>query len=75
MSSEPVPFQPQDIERRREIVYGTPGTTIYKDGRPVLWIPDDFGSVTKNLSRGDLEQLMVELKRYLGSGASDDKES
>lgn len=48
MPAEPTPLGPK-VERRREILYGTPGIIIYKDGRPVLWIPDDFGSLTKNL--------------------------
>jgi len=50
MSVEPIPFEPQEVERRREILYGTPGTVIYRNWNPVLWIPDDFGSLTKNLS-------------------------
>ena len=60
------------IERRREILYGTPGTVIYRDGRPVLWIPDDFGTLTKELSYKDLEALQKELKKYLESGSSDE---
>lgn len=62
MSVEPVPFEPREVERRREILYGTPGTTIYRGGNPVLWIPDDFGSLTESLSYQELEKLMVELK-------------
>jgi hypothetical protein len=64
MSIEPTPFKPK-VERRREILYGTPGTTIYKNDKPVLWIPDDFGSLTKNLQPKDLEALLTELKKYL----------
>jgi len=64
---EPAPFGPK-VERRREIVYGTPGTVIYKGGKPVLWIPDDFGSLTKNLAYKDLEALQRELKKYLQGG-------
>ena len=64
MSIEPTPFKPK-VERRREILYGTPGTTIYKNGKPVLWVPDDFGSLTKNLQPKDLEALLTELKKYL----------
>ena len=71
MSTEPTPFKPK-IERRREILYGTPGIVIYRDGRPVLWVPDKFGSVTKNLSHRDLEALQKELKKYLQSGSSDE---
>jgi hypothetical protein len=59
------------IERRREILYGTPGTVIYRDGRPVLWIPDEFGKLTKELSYKDLEALQKELKKYLKSETSD----
>ena len=61
-----------NIERRREILYGTPGTVIYSDGRPVLWIPDDFGTVTRDLSYKDLEALNKELKKYLKSDSSDE---
>lgn len=70
MSFEPTPFEPR-IERRREILYGTPGTAIYRNGRPVLWVPDDFGSLTKNLSYKDLEALQKELKKYLHSASRD----
>ena len=66
---EPNPFEPK-IEGRREILYGTPGIVIYRDGRPVLWIPDDFGSLTKNLSYKDLEALQKELRKYLQSSSS-----
>jgi len=58
------PFEPK-IERRREILYGTPGIVIYRDGRPVLWVPDDFGSLTRDLSYKDLETLQKELRKYL----------
>ena len=63
---EPTPFEPK-IERRREILYGTPGTVIYRDGKPVLWVPDDFGSLTRDLSYKDLEALQKEFKKYLQS--------
>lgn len=53
------------IERHREILYGTPGVVIYRDGRPVLWVPDDLGSLTRDLSYGDLEALQKELRKYL----------
>jgi hypothetical protein len=62
-----------NIERRREILYGTPGTVIYRDGRPVLWIPDSFGKITRELSYKDLEALQRELIKYLKSGNSDEK--
>jgi hypothetical protein len=65
------PFGP-NIERRREILYGTPGTVIYRDGRPVLWIPDNFGTVNKELSYRDLEALQRELMKYLKSDSSDE---
>jgi hypothetical protein len=58
------------IERRREILYGTPGIVVYRDGQPVLWVPDNIGSVTKELSNRDLEALQKELKKYL-QGDSD----
>ena len=61
---EPLPFKPK-VERRREIVYGTPGVVIYKNGRPFLWVPDNFGKITKNLSAKDLAALYWELKQYL----------
>jgi hypothetical protein len=59
-------FKPK-IERRREILYGTPGVVIYRDGRPVLWVPDDLGSLTRDLSYQDLEALQKELRKYLQS--------
>jgi len=62
------PFEPK-IERRREILYGTPGIVIYRDGRPVLWVPDDFGSLTRDLSYKDLEALQEELRKYLQSAS------
>jgi len=74
MSIEPPPFEPK-VERRREILYGTPGTIICKDDKPVLWLPDDFGSLTKNLSPKDLEALLKELKKYLGSPSPDGRVS
>ena len=74
MSIEPIPFKPK-LERRREILYGTPGTIIYKDDKPVLWIPDDFGSLTKNLPPKDLEALLKELKKYLESSSPDGRVS
>ena len=61
---EPNPFEPK-IERHREILYGTPGIVIYRDGKPVLWVPDDFGSLTRDLSCKDLEALQEELRKYL----------
>ena len=64
MSAEPNPLESK-IERRREILYGTPGVVIYRDGKPVLWIPDNLGSLTKNLSYKELEVLKKELKKYL----------
>ena len=70
MPAEPTPLGPK-VERRREILYGTPGIIIYKDGRPVLWIPDDFGSLTKNLPPEDLKALWQELTRYLESPSPD----
>jgi hypothetical protein len=66
MPAEPMPAESK-VERRREILYGTPGTIIYKDNRPVLWIQDDFGSLTKNLPSKDLKALWKELIKYLGS--------
>lgn len=74
MSDEPIPFEPK-VERRREILYGTPGTVIYKDNKPVLWVPDDFGSLAKNLSSKDLEALSKELKKYLASPSPDGRVS
>jgi hypothetical protein len=67
----PTPSKP-NIERRREILYGTPGTVIYSDGRPVLWIPDDFGTLTRELSYKDLEALNKELRKYLKSDSPDE---
>jgi len=67
MPDEQIPSEPRDVEHRREILYGTPGTTIYRDGRPVLWVPDDFGALTRNLPSRDLEALLKELKKYLAS--------
>jgi len=64
----PTPFESK-IERRREILYGTPGIVIYRDGRPVLWVPDDFGSLTRDLSYKDLEALQKELRKYLQSAS------
>ncbi len=66
---KPTPFEPK-IERRREILYGTPGIVIYRDGRPVLWVPDDFGSLNRDLSYKDLEALQRELRKYLQSSSS-----
>ena len=65
---EPNTFEPK-IERRREILYGTPGIVIYRDGKPVLWLPDDFGSLTRDLSYKDLEALQEELRKYLQSSS------
>lgn len=70
MPIEPNSFEPR-IERRREILYGTPGIVIYRDGRPVLWVPDNIGSLTKDLSYKDLEALQKELKKYLQSTSPD----
>ena len=70
MTMDSTPFG-RNIERRREILYGTPGTVIYRGGRPVLWIPDDFGTITKELSYKDLEALQRELTKYLKSDSSD----
>jgi hypothetical protein len=61
------------FERHREILYGTPGTVIYQDGRPVLWIPDDFGTLTRKLPHKDLEALHKELMKYLKSDSSDEQ--
>jgi len=70
MPAEPMPLESK-VERRQEILYGTPGIIIYKDNRPVLWIPDDFGSLTKNLPLEDLKALWKELIKYLGSPSPD----
>ena len=72
MSVEPNPFEPK-IKRRREVLYGTPGIAIYRDGRPVLWAPDNLGSLTKNLSYKELEALNKELKKYLQSSSPDER--
>jgi hypothetical protein len=64
------PYRPK-IERRREILYGTPGIVVYRDGRPVLWVPDNIGSITKELSYRDLEALQKELKKYLQADSDD----
>jgi hypothetical protein len=61
---EPLPFKPK-VERRREIVYGTPGVVIYKNDKPFLWVPDNFSKITKNLSAKNLAALYRELKKYL----------
>lgn len=74
MPAEPMPFEPK-VERRREILYGTPGTVIYQNNKPVLWVPDDFGSLTKNLSPKDLEALLKELRKYLASSSPDGRVS
>ena len=70
MPAEPMPLEPK-VECQREILYGTPDTIIYKDNRPVLCIPDDFGSLTKNLPPEDLKALWKELTKYLGSPSPD----
>lgn len=62
-----------NVERRREILYGTPGTVIYRDGRPVLWVPDNFGEITRDVTYKDLEALQKELKKYFGSADPDEK--
>jgi len=74
MSFEQNPFEPK-IERRREILYGTPGVVIYRDGRPVLWVPDDLGSLTRDLSYKDLEALQKELSKYFRSESPDNNDS
>ena len=66
MPLEPISPEPQKIERKREIVYGSPGVTIYRNGRRILWIPDDFGTVTRDLPLKELKALHTELKHYLG---------
>jgi hypothetical protein len=70
MSMERIPYEPK-IERHHEILYGTPGVVIYRDGSPVLWVPDNFGSITRNLSYKDLEALQKELSKYLQSASPD----
>jgi len=67
---ERIPYEPK-IERRREILYGTPGIVIYRDDRPVLWVPDNIGSITRSLSYKDLEALQKELKKYLQATSPD----
>jgi len=67
-----MPIEPK-IERRREILYGTPGIVVYRDGKPILWIPDDFGSLTRNLSYKDLEALLKEFRKYLEPSSTEDK--
>ena len=62
----------RNIERRREILYGTPGTMIYRDGKPILWIPDNFGTITRELSQKDIEAIQRELMKYLKSENSDE---
>ncbi|HEY33399.1 MAG TPA: hypothetical protein G4O10_09900 [Dehalococcoidia bacterium] len=71
MSFEEGTSEPK-IEHRREILYGTPGLVIYRDGKPVLWVPDDFGSQTRDLSYKDLEALQKELRRYFEPESRDD---
>ena len=75
MAVEPIPPEPKNIERRREILYGTPGVTIYQNGQRVLWIPDNFGKLTGNLPSRQLETLFSELKNYLGISASNNKDN
>ena len=70
MSFEQIPFEP-NIEQKREILYGTPGVMIYRDGRPVLWVPDDFGSQVRDLSYKDIEALQRELRKYFRSDSQD----
>ena len=64
-------MQSDGLERRHEILYGSPGTAVYSDGRLILWIPEDFGSLTKKLPKKELEALSRELKKYLEPQASD----
>lgn len=61
---EPNPFDLK-IERRRENMYGTPDIVTYRDGKPVLLVPDDFGSPTRDLSYKDLKALQEEFRKYL----------
>ncbi len=70
MSMEKTPYEPK-IEHRREILYGTPGIVIYSDSRPILWVPDNIGALTKNLSYKNLEALQEELRKYLQSTSPD----
>ena len=65
-----IPREP-NIERRRKILYGTPGIVVYRDGRPVLWVPDNIGSVTRDSSYEDLEALQTELKKYFQATSPD----
>ena len=44
---------------------------FYRDGRPVLWVPDNIGSVTRDLSYKDLEALQTELKKYFQATSPD----
>ena len=71
MSFDQRPSEPK-IERRRGILYGTPGVVIYRDGRPVIWVPDDFSSQTRDLSYKDLEALQKELRKYFESESPGD---
>jgi len=64
-------MQSNGLERRHEILYGTPGTAVYSDGRLILWVPEDFSSLTKNLPRKELEALRKELREYLEPQAAD----
>jgi hypothetical protein len=64
-------MQSNGLERRHEILYGTPGTAVYSEGRLILWIPEDFGSLTKKLPRKELEALRKELKEYFEPQAAD----
>jgi len=72
MSVESNLAQPK-IERRREVLYGTAGIAIYRDGSPVLCVPDNLGSLTKNLSHKELEALNKEIKKYLQSASPDER--
>ena len=70
MSFEQIPHEPK-IEQKRKILYGTPGVMIYRDGRPVLWVPDEFASQARDLSHKDIEALQRELKKYFMSESQD----
>jgi hypothetical protein len=70
MSAESESSKPK-IKRRREILYGTPGTVVYRDGMPVLWVPEELGSLTRDLTYRDLEAIQKELKKYLQSANPD----
>ena len=70
MSFEQSPFEPK-IERRREMLYGTPVVMIYRDGRTVLWVPDDFSSQARDLSYKDFKALQKELRKYFRSESQD----